>query len=56
MITINFESVADLEKVLQGLALKPYSEVAPLIANIHGQAMPQISKAIEPTKEENDNA
>ena len=45
MITINFETVAELEKVLQALSKQPYSDVAPLIANIHGQAMPQISKA-----------
>jgi hypothetical protein len=46
MITINFETVADLEKVLQALSKQAYSDVAPLIANIHGQAMPQISKSI----------
>ena len=55
MITINFETVAELEKVLQALSKQPYSDVAPLIANIHGQAMPQISKSI-PVEAQDDNS
>ena len=55
MITINFETVAELEKVLQALSKQPYSDVAPIIANIHGQAMPQISKSI-PVETKDDNS
>jgi hypothetical protein len=55
MISINFESVQELEKVLQALSKEPYGNVAPLIANIHSQAMPQISKSMEqPVEAQND--
>ena len=44
MITIEFENVAEVERVLQALAKLPYAEVTALIAKIHGQAISQLPK------------
>ena len=41
MINVHLE-IAELEAVLKHLAQQAYAEVAPLIAKIHGQAIPQV--------------
>ena len=58
MINLNLE-IAEVEAVLKHIGQAAYAEVAPLIAKIHGQAVPQVqamkaSNPVDTTPESTD--
>ena len=44
-------TLEEINLILKHLGNGVYAEVGALIAKIHGQALPQVQKAEEPTKE-----